>query len=38
MHLHFTKRRQRWALLAGTLLIALLVLCAWAVGWRRSLI
>jgi hypothetical protein len=29
MHLRFTKRRHRWALLGGTLLAALLALCAW---------
>jgi hypothetical protein len=32
MHLHFTKHRHRWALLAGTLLTTLLALCAWG-GW-----
>src|SRR5215207_417315 len=32
MHLRFTQRRHRWALLAGTLLTALLALCAWG-GW-----
>jgi hypothetical protein len=29
MHLRFTKRRHRWALLGSTLLAALLALCAW---------
>ena len=32
MHLRFTKRRHRWALLGSTLLAALLALCAWG-GW-----
>jgi len=32
MHLRFTQRRQLWALIAGTLLVALLALCAWG-GW-----
>jgi hypothetical protein len=32
MHLRFTQRRQRWALLGGTLLALLVALCTW-VGW-----
>jgi hypothetical protein len=32
MQLHFTQRRHRWILLAGTLLAALLATCVWG-GW-----
>jgi len=32
MQLHFSPLRQRWALLAGALLAALVVLCAWGAG------
>jgi|tagenome__1003787_1003787.scaffolds.fasta_scaffold18713680_1 hypothetical protein len=35
MHLRFTTRHHHWALLAGTLLAALVALCAWG-GWLAA--